>query len=258
MSRLITLLPFIISSNFAWKISKFFLAIQGIGWGGDIKNSGELPLLKRHLKNLDKPVIFDIGAHVGEYLEACMNINNQARVHCFEPSKVHYKKLSSVNLEDESNVVINNFGLGLDEGSFTLYKDEEVSGLASFKKRDLNHLDISFDHQEVCEVRNPLRYCEENNIEYIDWLKVDIEGAEFQLFESFSPYFKEKKIKACQFEYGHANIESRVYFRDFYNFFSSHGYNLGILRPNGQITLIKNYEEKYENMYIANFVASID
>jgi FkbM family methyltransferase len=256
VNRIITIAPWFINSAVAWRISRFFLAIQGIAWGGDIKDSGELPLLKKQLKGKDRPIVFDVGAHVGEYLDACLATNSNVRLHCFEPSAEHFKKLSSKIPIRNTNVQVNHFGLGSQEGTFTLFRDEDISGLAGFKKRDLDHLDIHFSLEEACEVRTPLAYCKENEIEYIDWMKIDVEGAEFDVLDGFRPFFRDEKIGACQFEYGHANIESKLYFRDFFKFFASYGYSLGILKPNGKVTPILKYEEKYENMYIANFVAT--
>lgn len=247
-----------ISSKVAWRISQFFLALQGIGWGGEIESSGELKFINRHLKKIKRPLIFDVGAHLGEYGSACIDANSEATVHCFEPSKSHYDEMVEKLSNPHSNFIFNQFGLSDSSGTFTLYKDAQITGLASVNKRNLKHLGIDLSIEERCQFVNSAEYCKEHNIEFIDLLKIDVEGAEFIVLKSFQHFFENKKISVCQFEFGHANIDSALYFRDYFDFFESCNYKLSILRPNGVLEPINAYEERYENLYIANFVATVD
>jgi len=224
--------------------------------GGEINSSGELVLIRRHLGKLIKPVIFDVGCHLGEYALACLDVNSEATVHCFEPSKTHYEQIQKKLDKFSTKVILNNFGLSDKDGWFTLYKDKEVSGLASMNKRNLEHLGVDFSVEEKCKFFDAGEYCKRHNVTSIDLLKIDVEGAEFRILNSLKYLFEKRKIKMCQFEFGHANIESKIYFRDFFDFFESLDYNLSILLPNGVLAPINNYEEKYENLYIANFIAT--
>jgi FkbM family methyltransferase len=255
--RLVTLAPYLISSKIAWRISKFFLAIQGIGWGGEIESSGELSLIERQLSKLKQPVIFDVGAHLGDYALACLDANGEAIVHCFEPSKRHYEEMQKRLDKLSKNLILNQFGLSNKNGCFTLYKDKEISGLASTNKRNLEHLGIDFSVEERCEFYDAAEYCKKQKVTFIDLLKIDVEGAEFQILNALKVMFENKKISMCQFEFGHANIESKLYFKDFFDFFRCLDYELAILLPNGVLDPIKHYEERYENLYIANFVATL-
>lgn len=254
--KLITIAPNLISSQKSSKLSKFFLALQGIGWGGDIESSGELKLIERTLKDLSNPVVFDVGAHVGEYALACAQANRAAKIHCFEPSSEHFLQLNSSIRESKQNFVLNNFGLSESSGTQILYKDNSISGLASTKKRNLEHLGLNLSIEESCQFINPIEYCEKNRIGNIDLLKIDAEGSEFEILQAFKSFFQEKKVSLVQFEFGHAMLESKLYFRDFFNFFSLFDYRFSILLPNGALDPIDTYDERYENSYMANFIAT--
>jgi len=163
------------------------------------------------------------------------------------------KKLDKLS----KNLILNQFGLSDKNEHVTLYKDKEVSGLASTKKRNLEHLGIDFTVEEKCEFFDATEYCNKQKVTFIDLLKIDVEGAEFQVLNALKDFFINKKIAMCQFEFGHANIESKLYFRDFFDFFRALDYQLAILLPNGVLEPIEHYEERYENLYIANFVATL-
>ena len=76
-----------------------------------------------------------------------------------------------------------------------------------------------------------------------------------QVLEGFTESLKTNKIEICQFEFGHAHIEKRLNFRDFYNFFNKYNYMLGIIKPNGKINFIEKYDEIHENYFCTNFLA---
>ena len=246
----------LLSKNIAYKISKAFLATQGTGWGGPadgIYGSGEYSFLKRYLKKLRNPLILDVGANVGDYSLAVLKVNKNSAIHCFEPSKYHIKELKK-NLSDY-NVQINSFGLSNNKLDMKLYQDKEISGIKSLIKRDLNHLSINFEDFEIVKLSVGDEYVDLNKLKQINLLKIDVEGWEMQVLEGFTKSFRTNKIEICQFEFGHANIEKRLNFRDFYNFFSKYDYTLGIIKPNGRLNFIEKYDEIHENYYCSNFLA---
>ena len=62
-------------------------------------------------------------------------------------------------------------------------------------------------------------------VDYIDFLKIDVEGHELGVIQGARESIKQGKIKVIQYEVNHPNIESRVFMRDFrkelkdYNFY---------------------------------------
>jgi len=240
----------------AYKLVRAVFATQGIGWGapaGGMAGSGEAAFLRNYLGSLVKPVVFDVGANVGDYASAVLSANAGAKLHCFEPSRSHFiclqEKLAA------PSVCLNNFGLSDTAGTLVLHKDSEISGLASLNQRDLSHLDITLDINEMVTLSIGDEYVNQNQIERIDLLKMDVEGWEMSVLKGFDESFKKKIIKCCQFEFGHAHIERRENFRDFWSFFLSRGYRMGAIKPNGKINQMKKYDEIYENYYATNYAA---
>ncbi len=242
----------------AYRLARAALATQGIGWAGPasgVRGSGETSFLKREVAKIRKPCIFDVGANVGEYALAALKANPEAILHCFEPSSSHFQILKGT-LTD-ANVRLNAFGLSDIEEVRALHKDSAVSGLASLIARDLSHLDISLHLLESVELVVGDNYVTQNHIDRIDLLKIDVEGWEMSVLKGFEESFQKKIIKCCQFEFGHAHIERRENFRDFYRFFVGRGFQIGALKPSGKVNYMVRYDEIFENYYATNYVATL-
>ena len=247
-----------VGPELGWQIGRRFLAFAGIGWGGEIQNSGEKELIKLVIGQLKSPVIFDIGAHLGEYSRECLLANPNSCLHMFEPSKAHFdvlKKKLETSCSAGCQCFFVNAGISAKPGTKILFKDDQVTGSASLFRRDLSHLQQTMTIEEECEFLTLHDYIDEHNISHIDLLKIDVEGEEYNIIYNSRALFLHKRISACQFEFGHTNIDSRVNFRDFFRFFNEVDYSLNILLPTGNLYPITKYDERYENYYIANYVA---
>lgn len=77
------------------------------------------------------------------------------------------------------------------------------------------------------------KYCADNNIERIDLLKIDVEGAEHLVLKGSTRMLSEKRIRVIQFEYGYSSGDNHYLIRDFYDLLKSYGYVLGPLKYNG-------------------------
>lgn len=92
-----------------------------------------------------------------------------------------------------------------------------------------------------------------NKIEYIDLLKVDVEGHELDVLIGAGDFIQ--KIKLIQFEFGGTNIDTRNYFRDYFYFFKNNGFNLFRLTPSGKLIGIFKYNENEERFTCMNYIA---
>ena len=59
-------------------------------------------------------------------------------------------------------------------------------------------------------------YCKENNVKFIDFLKLDIEGNEYKALCGAKNMINQDKIGAIKIEFGGCNIDLRTFFRDFW------------------------------------------
>ena len=65
---------------------------------------------------------------------------------------------------------------------------------------------------------------------------------------------KIKKIKIIQFEFGPASIDSKTFFKEFYNFFTNLNFKIYRITPSS-LEKISNYNESIEYFRVTNFVA---
>lgn len=236
---------------------------QGIGSGSGVASSGEVEALERVRATLgDSAVVFDVGANVGDYATQILSVfsGKNIELHCFEPSAATFAMLSSASgLQGLSGkgVVLNNFALGARDERRMLYSDAEGSGMASLTQRRLDHFNINMESREAVEVRTLDLYAAERGITRIDFLKVDVEGHELDVFAGAHALLQAKAIRTIQFEFGGCNIDTRTYFQDFWYLFSSHGYSLYRIAPAGRLCPITAYGEHLERFTTTNFLASL-
>lgn len=145
---------------------------------------------KKHYEDLNNPVVVDIGANIGSFSLYFANVfkNSQFIVHSIEPSLDNYEIL-------KENIRINNFSDRI-----------KPYNLAICSKDGFGYLNISGDHDsffladtesintQKIEIVRLETFCKDNFIDFIDLLKVDIEGGEYDLFYN-SIDFINKKVK---------------------------------------------------------------
>jgi len=234
----------------------FSLKGMNIGSGASTATSGEKNVLKYIYKKLadsKTPIIFDVGANVGNYSLLCQSIfQNKATIFAFEPSQFTYQKLLK-NTGEYLNIKQFKLGLSDKKEKKTLYSNVPTSGLASVYKRRLNHFNIEFNTQEQIELTTLDEFCFEYNIKKIHFLKMDVEGHEIKVLNGAINLIKAFKIDFIQFEFGGCNIDSRTFFQDFYYLLKDQ-YRIYRIVKNGLFE-IKSYKETQEVFLSTNFLA---
>ncbi|MFA6297466.1 MAG: FkbM family methyltransferase [Candidatus Paceibacterota bacterium] len=234
------------------------ISLKGMNFGdSETEDSGEkyvLEYLKN--KNLEEDfVIFDAGANLGQYATLANKVfSDKAHIYSFEPGKETFSQMSK-NTSTIKNIQRCNFALGASVGVASLNYDKEGSGLASVYERKLDHANISLDTKEEIEVKTVDSVCVSNNINHIDFLKMDVEGHELEILKGASNMLDNKKISALQFEFGGANIDSRTYFQDFY-YLLEKNYKIYRVLQDG-LQEIKKYSELQEIFTTVNYFAEL-
>ena len=240
---------------------KFLLKISlsGLNYGGgtNFQDSGELWLLEYLQKKKDKSstklVLFDVGGNQGKYAKEMANIFGQkASIFSFEPSVDTYQMLLET-VKDIDTIHPFNFGFSNKEQSLSLYTNEKGSGIASVYKRNLDHFDTKMYESEKIQTSTIDKFCEENAIDFIYFLKLDVEGHELSVLQGAEQMITKGKINYIQIEFGGCNIDSRTYFQDFY-YFLKDKYHLYRILKDG-IDEIPSYDESLEIFLTFNFLA---
>lgn len=203
---------------------------------------------------IKNPVIFDVGANIGDYSELLVKKLNRAEcsLHLFEPQKSCFADLQQ-KFNENSSVTLNNFGLSNKEEIATIYKNEDKSGLTSLHKRNLDFYEMNMSLEEKIELKRADVYIQSKNIKHIDLLKIDVEGHELATLSGFGEYLNADFIDFIQFEYGGANMDSHTNLLDFYNLLLPLGFKITKVMPS--CLELRDYNPRLDNFVYANYVA---
>ena len=211
----------------------------------DQSTNGESRVLKV-LSAFNQSVVFDVGANIGNWSLLASKWSSDSTIYAFEPIKSSYKKLKELNLK---NIKTFEYGLGQDDRELMFYDYGECSGVCS--QYHSSHRK-KFKKVKV-KIVNGDRFCQDNYIDHLDFLKMDTEGSELDILKGFHQMLVSKKITAIQFEYGKINIVSKSLLVDFYNYLKPLGYAIGKIYP--KTVDFRDYNIVHEDFCGPNFIA---
>jgi FkbM family methyltransferase len=167
-----------------------------------------------------EPVIFDVGSNKGEWTD--LFVDRVANVHLFEPNELllHY---TMVKFCDRENVTYCNSAITDKNGTITLDCFTNVNnGLSNiFGNPKWNYLP---SQKKEVQTTTLDQHCLFFKIKHIDFLKVDVEGAEMLVLQGAEKLLQDKKIRFIQVEKAeHINLSGYT-FEDLENYLKTFGY----------------------------------
>lgn len=142
-------------------------------------------------------VAFDIGANTGLWsLGAARRVGQPGQVHAFEPvPDNHQRFLSNLRLNAISNIMLQRLGLSDKAGTATFYAASNGnSGMGSLAPQQ------GVDQAIEIALTTLDNYCREQGIERIDWMKIDVEGAELLALRGGAAVLSREHAPALMFE----------------------------------------------------------
>jgi FkbM family methyltransferase len=198
-------------------------------------------ILKKYA-NSQKIIAFDVGANVGNYSLGLQSQFPTAEIHSFEPnpsSFVHLNKKASGSLR------VINMGLSDAVGHFTLYDGGDLNGseFASLYRDVIDGIHQREVKSFTVNLTTLDTYCRDNEIHYIDFIKIDTEGHELQVLKGGGDLIAKDKIGIIQIEFNEMNVISRTYYRDIQRALPNHKFYR--LLPNGllEVPAVPAYSE---------------
>jgi len=214
----------------------------------DIYSNGELQVIKK-IARINPSIIFDGGANAGNYALSLSKFNPECRIYSFEPVDSTFQVLKE-KVKRFDNIIPVRKGLYRENCSkeINVFSSSEHASIIEIQGLE----EVSKNKLAIYLVKGD-DFMMENRIESIDFLKLDIEGAEYDALLGFENSIREGRIKAIQFEYGYINISTKKLLIDYYRFFESNGYVVGKIFP--KTVEFRKYEFKYEDFIGPNFIA---
>jgi FkbM family methyltransferase len=228
-----------IFQNFFEGIIVFTLKVLNIGEGQAVETSGEknVVTLLDKISNDKEVVVFDVGAHTGEWFGIFKSIyTKKAKIYSFEPEKKAFLELSKINDAELKPV---NLALGDTVEKKYLSGAQVIDNTTNSDSEEINVTTID-------------KYCSDNNIKYIDLLKMDVEGYELRILRGAKEMIKNGNIKLIQFEFGAVSSE-KYSMQDFFDILGEK-YTICRILKHGYYPL-KKYKHYYEILSLTNFIA---
>jgi FkbM family methyltransferase len=131
---------------------------------------------------LNPKIIFDIGGNIGITAIYLSSKFPDAIIYTFEPLTENFEILKK-NIQHYQNIKAFNVGLGAKNGSFKVFlsNDSENFGGVSLYPDPVGNVAESY---VLCEVNNINDIVKKHNIGIIDLIKIDTEGAEYDILLS--------------------------------------------------------------------------
>lgn len=221
----------------------------GTGWALDAEIKAAKSTIHR-----SSPIIFDVGANKGEWSVLFHQLYPQAHIFMFEPQPVCQKIIREKNIP--GTILIPNAVSATAGQTIKLFSSGDTVAIASLhQRRDSYFNDMSFTSIDVDTVNidNVIR---EHKITVVDFMKMDVEGHEFDVLKGAMKSLEGRFIKALSFEFGSGNINSRTFFHDFWDLLTPLGYDIYRILPSSRLMQIKEYYEDCEYFRgVTNYIA---
>lgn len=235
-------------------IGEWYLAfLQGKGSGAGWDMPAEIAGAARFVDRTD-PVIFDVGANVGQWSHRIVEAMGPGlRLFQFEPSAYCCEMLRSSDFPNRTLIAA---AVSEYKGRATMWTPAEGSQNASLYPRRDSFIPPAEQQEQVETVRID-DIVDEYGLDRVDYMKMDIEGAELAALRGAEHSLRTHTIRALSFEFGSANINSCTFLHDFWDLFQEMRYRLYRICPGGVLIPVRNYHEGLEYFRLAtNYIAS--
>lgn len=153
-------------------------------------------------------IILDIGANIG-YYSLCLSpiVGKTGVIHAFEPVEQNFQKIKvAIDRNNISNIVVNKVAVGSEAGTLTLFVagDVENSGSASVV------IGSTTRNQPIqVEMITGDDYLLTQDVEQVDFIKIDIEGFELEALTGLSKLLSRDDAPIIFYENNASILEKR-------------------------------------------------
>lgn len=175
------------------------LSLHGLGYDNS-RFTGEEYFITHELARHDIQVCIDVGANVGAYTTMLIRYL-PCTVYAIEPSSSSFTALTQ-SVSRNPRVTTINAAIGEKNGSGTLFSRHELSEKASLTPTPGDKTPL----QETVSIKTLDTLVKEFSIERIDFIKIDTEGYEREVFLGMQDTLRRLQPKFIQFEFNHVHL----------------------------------------------------
>ncbi len=189
----------------------------------------------------------DVGANVGDWTLEAHKSWLDCRIDAFEIAPQTFKILQAAMalLPQSARVELHELGLSDQAGSQRFFYFAEHPKLTGEVDRFQGGLPFEAQTQTLDA------FCAERGITAIDFLKIDVEGAEHRVLKGARQLIEADAIACIQFEHGAFWIDSRFLLRDYYDLLGDHFF-VGKIFP--RYVAFGDYDWREEGVRFCNFL----
>jgi len=159
--------------------------------------------MQRFTKSVDEPVIFDVGANVGQSVSRFIKYFPSASMHSFEPSPSTFEKLE-LHCRTFPRVTAWNYGVGASNTTLTFHENN-YSDMSSFLAPSTTSWGKIVRKTDAPVVTLDT-FAKDHNINFIHILKSDTQGFDYEVFKGASQLMDENRIALIYFEIIFSNM----------------------------------------------------
>ena len=216
--------------------------------GSEFSENGERFVLAQ-LAAADFRVAIDAGANLGQWSLAAVDLWPNCHIHAFEVAPETFKALEQKTCLQRSRLALHGMGLSDEPGTQTMYYFPQHSQLTCDTPRHESYESVPFD----AKLTTLDAFCQDNKINMIDYLKIDVEGAEHRVLKGAHGLLAGDKIACIQFEYGAFSIQTRYLLKDYYALLSKN-FVIGKIFPN--YVAFGDYDWTTEDFRFSNYLCT--
>lgn len=196
--------------------------------------------------------VFDVGASSGLWCNMLLSKIKDVKLYAFEPLPESFIELEKVNCH-KFNIAM---GSLCGQNLMYFYKKKPVlSGM--YRRNSIIEKRFEIEPEKIIVPTLTIdAFCRYNNIEKIDYLKIDAEGSEFEILLGAMKMLKACAIKNVQFEYGGCFRDAGITLEVLYETLVSMGMKIYRITSDGLIQ-IDSFTAVLENYRQSNYLGSL-
>lgn len=176
-------------------------------------------IIKNLMSDIKNPIIFEIGARKGEDTEIIAKNCHHAEIFAFEPLIEHHQDLYKIE-QQYKNIYTYSNAIGHINGISKFYVSSDPANFkgSSSLRKPKEHLNafthVKFDEEREIIVSRLDDFCYDYSISHIDFLWMDVQGAELDIIAGGQEMLKKTKYLYSEY-YNNEMYEGQVHWKEY-------------------------------------------